>query len=129
MRIAVIAAIGLFATPALAAADDWTRIAQTDSGVIVYVDNGSLIRKGAIVQGVERWDHRGDEKAKHREVLIRASYDCDAWAYRIKSADFTDVDGEPPETMEWDEKVSTYQAATKGSMADSVLTHVCARAK
>jgi len=128
MRIAFIAALSVIAAPAFAnAAEDWVEIARTDTGGIIYVDNGSLQRSGNVVQGVEKWDHRNDTDAKHRMIVIRAAYDCRARSYRIKSADFTDVDGQPPETYNWTEAESTFQPIEKGSIAESILDHVCAR--
>lgn len=130
MRIAFVGALTLIATPALAAvAEDWAEIARTDTGGIIYVDNGSLARSGNIVHGVEKWDHRADSAAKHREIRISVAYDCSARTYRIKAADFTDVDGQPPESFTWDEGQSTFQPIDKGSIAEAVLNHVCARAR
>ncbi|MCW3848735.1 hypothetical protein OF829_15975 [Sphingomonas sp. LB-2] len=128
MRTALFAALTLFATPAFAAmAEDWARITSTDTGAVIYVDNGSLHREGNLIVGVERWDHRQDSEAKHREVRILAAYDCRGNTYQIKAADVWDADNTAPKHFDWTPEESTPQPVDPASIAGTILKHVCSR--
>jgi hypothetical protein len=122
-----------FMTAQVASAADWAEVGSTDVGS-VFVDNETIVNKDNVAQAWIMWQMLNDMEAgssppkKYRSAKQLQIFDCPARKIRTTQGMFYSGARGTGALVESYDTATDFKEVARGSIAELMLQHVCARA-
>jgi hypothetical protein len=132
-RTLVILAVwyGMWAAPELAAAENWTQVAQSDRAT-VYIDTKSIGQKDGYKRAWEKWDYAEDRsplypttRKPYRSARFLTYFNCKEKSTAELQAIYYDASGEVVGKGTTDPKDTAFTYVVPGLLSESTLEFVC----